>query len=300
MNEQKLLIIVPDDNYHRKDNKTFLVYDFETGELIHESPYNKDLDCTELKDQGRPTFRPFGVTHDEDYIYVVSNNKLGKYDKKTFEYCGLVNIPLYINTHQVLKSDEDFYVAHTAVNAIGVHGKTDKYFDVSSFDWVETPEQPQTADGHDTIHLNSITEHGDRIYFCLHNLGIKPSEFGYLNKNTHEFKIVGSGGSSCHDVQIIGNNLYALSSGTGQIIEIDLTTGQTTTHKVVKRMKTFLRGMDVMCDKIIFVGSNYYNNDAIELNSCFVASFDTVTKETKRIFNINHADIVTCMKIVGI
>jgi hypothetical protein len=298
MSEKKILIVVPDDHYYKKDNYTFLAYDFESGKLIHKIPYNAELDCKDLEGQRRPTFRPYGVTSDDDYIYIASHKKLAKYNKRTFEYCGLVDIPMYVNTHRLLKSGEDFYVTHTSVNTLGIHGKTNKYFNVSSFDWVETPEQPDNAESHDTTHLNSLVEHEGKIYFCLNNLGLKLSEFGYLDKTTLEYKIIASAGVGCHDLQIIDNKLYTLSTGTGHIIEIDLSTGETTESKVVKKLKTYLRGMDVIDGKIIFIGSNHYSSGVMVMNNCFVASFDVTTKETKRLFNINHADTVACMKII--
>jgi hypothetical protein len=298
MSEKKLLIVVPDDHYHKKQNYTFLVYDFESGKLLHRSPYNEDLDCKELQGQRRPTFRPYGITCDDDYLYIASHKKLAKYNKKTFEYCGLVDIPMYVNTHRMLKSGEEFYVTHTSVNVIGVHGKTDTFFDAETLQCVNKPPHPEHAEEKDTVHVNSLTEHNGKIYFCLHNLDRKPSQFGYFDKSTYESEIFASVGGCCHDVRIINNTLYSLSSITGEIIEIDLTTFDTKKYKVVKRLRTFLRGMDVIGDKLIFVGSNHYSDGVIEMNNCFVANFDTKTKQTKRISNINHADIVNCIKII--
>lgn len=296
MNEKRL-IVVPDDHYHRKDNYTFLVYDFD-GKLIHESLSITELNCEELKGQGRPIFRPFGIASDDDYLYIVSHKKLGKYNKETFEFLGLVDIPMYINTHQILKSGEDFYVTHTAVNTIGIHGKTNTYFDVSSLKCIEAPKPPENAENHDVIHVNSITEHDGKIYFCLHNLGKKPSEFGYFDKVTYESKIIASAGLCCHDVHVLNNTLYALSSETGELIEIDLNTEQPITYKISNPTKTFLRGMDILNDKVIFCGSNRYSSGVIPMNNCFVASFDPLTKTVNREFNLNNADIVTCIKII--
>jgi hypothetical protein len=297
MNEKRL-IIVPDDHYHKKDNYTFLVYDLD-GNLLHESPNNTQLNCEELKGQGRPIFRPFGIASDDDCLYIASHKKLGKYNKNNFEFYGLVDIPMYINTHQVLKSGEDFYVAHTAVNTIGIHGKMNSaYFDVTKLKLVERPLPPEHAENHDTIHVNAITEHDGKIYFCLHNLGKAPSQFGYFDKVNYESRIIAESGNSCHDVQILNNTLYALSSETGEIIEIDLVTEQPVTYKVSNPEKTFLRGMDILDGKVIFCGSNRYSNGVIPMNNCFVASFDTTTKTVNRQFNINNADIVTCIKII--
>ena len=290
-----MIIIVPDDHYHKKDNYTFLVYDLN-GELLHKSPYNPELDCVELQGQGRPTFRPFGVTFDDEYLYVASHKKLGKYKKNTFEFYGLVDVPMYINTHQITKDDDNFYIAHTAVNAIGIHGKINTYFDVETLLCVEKPPEPNHVNNLDTIHVNTVTDHDGKIYFCLHNLGKVPSQFGYFDKTTYESKIIASAGFCCHDVQIINNGLYALSSETGEIIEIEISTGQVTTHKVVNPSKTFLRGMDISDGKIIFCASNRYSDGVIPMNNCFVSTFDTTTKGIKRLFTIGEADVIVCMK----
>ena len=293
-----MLIVIPDDHGHRKDNCTFFVYDLD-GKLIHESPNNIKLNCEELEGQGRPTFRPFGITSDDKYLYIASHKKLGKYNKKTFNFVGLVDIPMYINTHQILKSGDDFYVTHTAVNTIGIHGKMNSaYFDVVSLKLIEKPLPPLNVESHDTLHVNSLLEHDDKIYFCLHNLGRESSQFGYFNKFTYESKIIASAGVCCHDIQILNNKLYALSSETGEIIEIDLVKEQPITYKISNPSKTFLRGMDIQDGKIIFCGSNRHTNGIIPMNNCFIASFDTLTKTVNRRFNINNADIVTSIKVI--
>jgi hypothetical protein len=293
-----MLIVIPDDHGHRKDNCTFFVYDLD-GKLIHESPNNIKLNCEELEGQGRPTFRPFGITSDDKYLYIASHKKLGKYNKKTFKFVGLVDIPMYINTHQILKSGDDFYVTHTAVNTIGIHGKMNSaYFDVVSLKLIEKPLPPLNVESHDTLHVNSLLEHDDKIYFCLHNLGRESSQFGYFNKFTYESKIIASAGVCCHDIQILNNKLYALSSETGEIIEIDLVKEQPITYKISNPNKTFLRGMDIQDGKIIFCGSNRHTNGIIPMNNCFIASFDTLTKTVNRRFNINNADIVTSIKVI--
>jgi hypothetical protein len=292
-----MIIVVPDDHRHKKYNYTFFVYDLD-GKLIHESPNNPELNCKELEGQGRPIFRPFGIASDNEYLYIASHKKLGKYNKKTFEYCGLVDIPMYINTHQILKSGEDFYVTHTAVNTIGVHGKTDTYFDVSTLQRIEKPLHPDDAENHDIIHVNAITEHDNKIYFCLHNLGKAPSQFGYFDKITYESSIIASAGICCHEVKILNNTLYALSSETGEIIEIDLVTKQPVTYKISDPNKTFLRGLDILDNTVIFCGSNRYTDDVIPMNNCFVAKFDPVTKTTKRQFNMYNVDTVVCIKLI--
>jgi len=293
-----MIVIVPDDHKYRKDNHTFLVYDLD-GRLIHASPTNTELNCEELTGQGRPIFRPFGIACDDDYLYIASHKKLGKYNKKTFEFYGLVDVPMFINTHQILKSHDDFYVCHTAVDAIGVHGKINSaYFDVSKLKLVERPTTPIDVESHDTVHVNSIHEHDGKIYFCLHNRGRIPSQFGYFDKLTYQSKIIASVGLCCHEVQILNNTLYSLSSETGEIIEIDLDTEQPVTYRILNPDKTFLRGMDIQDDKIILCGSNRYTNGSIPMNNCFIASFNTVTKTVNRLFNINNADIVNSIKII--
>jgi hypothetical protein len=293
-----MIVIVPDDHRHKKNNYTFLIYDL-SGKLIHESPYNNHLDCEELKGQGRPTFRPYGITSDENFLYISSHKKLGKYNKQTFEFYGLVDIPMYINTHQILKSGETFYITNTSVNSIGIHDKMNSsYFDVSTLQFTYKPETPSSADIDDKMHVNSLFEKDRKIYFCLNNLGKTFSQFGYFDKITYKSKMIAFAGLCCHNIQILNNKLYTLSSGTGDFIEIDLDHGKCNTYKIVNEDKTYLRGMDTLDNKIIFCGSNRYTDGVIPMNNCFVAAFDTVTKTINRQFNINNADIVTSMKVI--
>lgn len=297
MNE-KNLIVVPDDHYHKSENYTFLVYDVDSGELKYKIPENRELNCEELAGQGRPTFRPYGLTTDENFLYVASNKKLGKYNKKSFEYLGLVDVPMYINTHQILKTENTFYISHTAVNVIGIHGKDNKYFDVGTLKLVEKPNDPLGAETQDESHINSLFEHDNKIYFCLHNLDKKPSEFGYFDKETYESKIIAQAGSCCHEIRIVNNKLYSLSSQTGHIVEIDLSDNQVNLYKMVDSNKTFLRGMDVLDDTIIFAGSNRYSDGPIHMNNCFIASFDVHTKKAIKKFNIRDADIIKSLRLV--
>jgi hypothetical protein len=292
-----MLVVIPDDHRHKKDNYTFLVYDLD-GNLIHKSPHNQELDCEELMGQGRPIFRPFGVTTDDTYLYIASHKKIAKYNKDTFAFAGLVDIPMYINTHQILKSEDTFYVTHTAVNTIGIHNKTDIYFDVSKLQCVEKPIAPDNAENHDVIHVNAITEYNNKIYFCLHNLGRVPSQFGYFDKTTYESRIIASAGLCCHDVKILNNTLYALSSETGEIIEIDLNTEIPVTYKISNPNKTFLRGLDILDDTVFLCGSNRYTEGTIPMNNCFIASFDTITKTVRRKFTMHDVDIVVFLKLI--
>jgi hypothetical protein len=295
---KKQLVIVPDDHYHKKINSTFLVYEIENGSLIHESPYNSDLNCVDLLGQGRPTFRPYGVTSDEEYLYIVSHKKLGKYNKKTFDYCGLVDIPLYVNTHQVLKNDNIFYVTHTSVNNIGIHGENDTFFNVDTLNCGEKPVSPSHAESVDKFHVNSICDYGGKIYFCLNNLGVYPSQFGYFDKSTYESKILTSAGNCCHDIQIINNKLYTLSTGTGEIIEIDLDNMQTFRYNVVNPQTTYLRGMDIFEENIIFACSNRYSDEMLPINNCFVATFNITDKTISKKFSVNHAEVIARIKVI--
>ena len=124
---------------------------------------------------------------------------------------------------------------------------------------------------------------------------IKIKEF---DKITYESSIIASAGICCHEVKILNNTLYALSSETGEIIEIDLVTKQPVTYKISDPNKTFLRGLDILDNTVIFCGSNRYTDDVIPMNNCFVAKFDPVTKTTKRQFNMYNVDTVVCIKLI--
>ncbi len=294
-----LLVITPDDDGYG-NSPTFLVYDTETKELVHRCEKVPELDCADVI--GRPTFRPFGITNSEKYLCVVSHKNLGVFDKNTYQFIGLLDVPLFVNTHEIAACDGILYIANTSNNTIGIYGVGKRYsmfFNVNTFEISTEALTPINVESHDTAHVNSLCIADNRVYFSLHNSGRRASQLGYFDTNTFKAEIVAEAGLCTHGVRVLNNKLYSLSTGTGEIVEVNLDTKEVALHKVVNPAKTFLRGLDVLNGAITFGGSNLYADDrTIYMNNCFVAQFDAETKKSKVLMNIDDAYIITDMKVL--
>jgi hypothetical protein len=296
------IIITPDDDSYDVNSPTFLVYDTESKALAYTSPKLPELHAEEFAGQGRPTFRPFGIASDSYYLYIASHNKLGKFNKNTYEFIELIDTPLFINTHEMVVHDGILYVANTSNDTIGIYDIKLGYncfFNVNTFVCSGAAPTPDHVGSHDGAHVNSLCYHDGYIYFCLHNLNKRTSQLGRFNINSFQAEIVAEAGYCAHGVQVLNGKLYSLSTGTGEVIEVDLRTRDVALHKVVDSNKTFLRGLDILDGEIIFGGSNTYSEErTIYMNNCFVAKFDAATRKAEMLINVKDAYIISDMKVL--
>jgi hypothetical protein len=301
------LIITPDDRGYKEEVFTFLAYDIEKKTLLHKHPKIDELDCLNLKNQGRSTFRPFGITYD-DNIQIVSHDRVAEFDSLDYSFLGTIDVPLFVNTHQILKSGHILYATNTSNDTIGIYNLVtgdNKFLSVIDFQVLNEAPMPLDAYSHDKCHVNSIYEHDDKIYFCLHNLGKKISQFGYFDKGTLKGELIGEAGYSAHNIVIINNHLYSLSSGTGEVVEINLETKNINKVRIVNEETTFLRGLDVYENKLFIGCSNSHNSydketneKLIYKNNCYIMLLDTMTGNIERYMNIPDAYVITDLRIV--
>lgn len=296
------IIITPDDDSYDVNSPTFLVYGSKSKELLYTCPKLPELTSPEMEGQGRPTFRPFGIASDDQYLYIASHNKLARFNKATYEFVDLIDVPLFINTHEMVVHKGKIYSANTSNDTIGIYDietKECKFFSVYELNLIPDAPTPNDVGSHDGMHVNSLCVHEDKLYFCLHHLDRRSSQLGYFDVNTFDSRIIADAGRCAHGVQVLNGKLYSLSTGTGEVIEVDLTTNDIALHKVVDSAKTFLRGLDILNGSIIFGGSNTYSEErTIYMNNCFVAEFDAETKKSKVILNVKDAYIISDMKVL--
>lgn len=296
------IVITPDDDGYNSNHPAFLVYDSESKELVGTSPKVFELDSEEMVGQGRPTFRPFGIASDDKFLYVASHNRLGRFDKNDYDFIDLVGAPLFINTHEMVVHNGIFYIANTANDTIGIYDRRENhciFFNVNTFGRTIEAPTPDHAGSHDAAHVNSLCYHDGYIYFCLHNLNKRTSQLGRFNITTFDASIIAEAGYCAHGVQVLNGKLYSLSTGTGEVIEVDLRTRDVALHKVVDSSKTFLRGLDILDGNIIFGGSNTYSEErTIYMNNCFVAKFNVVTRKAEMLINVKDAYIISDMKVL--
>lgn len=301
------LIITPDDHGYKDEVFTFLAYDIEKKTLLHKHPKVDELDCLNLENQGRSTFRPFGITYD-DNIQIVSHDQVAKFDSLDYSFLGTIDVPLFVNTHQILKSGHILYATNTSNDTIGIYDLLtgeNKFLSAIDFQVLNEVPTPVDAYSHDNCHVNSIYEYENKIYFCLHNLGKRMSQFGYFDKDTLKGELIGEAGYSAHNIVVINNHLYSLSSATGEIIEMNLETKNINKVRIVNEETTFLRGLDVYQNKLFIGCSNSHNSydketnqKIIYKNNCYIVLLDTMTGNTERYMDIPDVYVITDLRIV--
>lgn len=279
------LVLTPD--YPNDPQFTFLVYDLESKRCVLKKEKNNNLDSINLADQGRHTFRPFGLYHYEDRIFVASNDKIAIYDSCSFEYKENLNVPLFINTHQILVQDNILYTCNTSTDTIGIHelDHNKSYFlDIRSYVISDSITPPKNAYSSDIHHINSLFYSNNRLYFCLHNKNRDLSEFAYLNlKDKKIVKIIKSG-SCCHNIEIIDNVLYSLSTKTGQLLICDLNNLQIKHIDLVDSSIMFLRGMRAFNGDLLIGVFNWRDQ-----NNCFIIKYEIKTGKVSDYLKINDA-----------
>jgi hypothetical protein len=257
---------------------------YNQNKTTHNQSVQSELDCKHLEGQGRATFRPFGITIDKDNYYIASNEKIGRFIKKTNQFESLIDVPLYINTHQILKDNNTLYTCNTSIDTIGIYKldrKHNVFFDVNTLSIIDAPNKPLNADKKDTRHINSLFDDGKNIWFCLHNKGLKPSEYGYFNKITLQADIVYSSGFAGHGIVIKDNFLYTLSTGTGELIAVDLNTKKENRYKVVDSNTTFLRGLLYTDDKFL-IGCSVNFKTPNPIKHSYIAEVDIIAGTLKK------------------
>lgn len=293
------IIIIPDDHYKSNNIYTALIHDFNK-DATHIIGKIDDLDVEEFKDKGRSTFRPFGVDYDKTYIYIVSHNRVAKFWKHNYEYRGLeheLTKKLGINTHFIRKKNNILYVTNTASDTLGILDKEDKYIHIPTRKVLDEKIESSDAYDKDTVHINSFCIRDNLLYYCLHNKGIKKATYEVLDLNTNEITYLFDAGWSSHGVEVINNILYSLSSGTGELIEHDLTTKNTRYYRLVNPKETFLRGLDLFGINLYIGCSNVHNQPTLQ-NNCFIAEFNTTSKKIKRFLNIPNVLTIADLRIL--
>lgn len=274
------------------DHSDFSIVDIDTGSITHINGKTPELDRKNLEGKGRHTYRPFGVEIDEDSIFVVSNDVIGMFDKKTFKFQGLVDLILHINTHQIVKDGDTWITCNTAVDCIGFYGKdNNKQFNVNLLNKIDKTYFYKDSDTYDSRHVNSLLNEGEKLYFCRHNGGIVDSDFWELDKRTLRARKLINAGRCCHGIRFLNNQLITLSTGTGELLKIDLATNNIQKYKICDPDKVFLRGLEIFGNKIIIGCSVNFKKLTDEKLECFVLVYDMQSNTELKITLPNQTGI---------
>ena len=89
--------------------------------------------------------------------------------------------------------------------------------------------------------------------------------------------------------------MYTLSTATGEILEINLETQSVKAHKLVDSHSTFLRGLDIVGDKLIIGCSvNFKTNDKDK--QCYIIIADLKDKTHAR-YDLDGIKFINDLKV---
>jgi len=296
--EEKVLnrVIITGDKYGENTGPSFVSYnlDFKVQDII----YTPELNDTQYEGCGRETHRPFGITSDDTYLYVVSHSKMAKYNLEDLTYAGLLDIPLYLNTHQILYVKDMMITCNSSNDTLGFHyiGNPNntvetKYFDISTQQWSEHCKIVGDCNVCDKLHVNSLFYKDNELYFCCHNKGEKNSDFYVMTLDNRDVTHYKECGYECHNI-IVDDDFYTLSSGTQELYIND--------SRITITDQGFLRGLSKHDNKL------YIGHDDGNLNAS-VKIFDleerVIINDISKPIMINeipieHFDHITDIKII--
>tara|TARA_B100000287_G_C20594616_1_gene765637 strand:- start:41 stop:928 length:888 start_codon:yes stop_codon:yes gene_type:complete len=275
-----------------KTQSSFILFDEEKCKIKKVVPYEKDLD-SHLENQNRPTFRPFGIAYDGDFIYVASNDRICSFDKKTFEYKKLITSSGRINTHHILYHNNFIYRCDTAVNCITrIDLKTleEIHYDCLFREKISPLTKTIDAKQIDVLHINSISIYKDKLYVVAHCLGRRSSpSYSFtldLDLNNYENHIDNLG-FSVHDIIVLNNESYVLDTSSGNLVKFDSKKNKKK-YNIVNSNKWFLRGMTKKNKYLyIFAGPNHKTTKNLTKSKLIIFNLETKTFDKKYIDNIN-------------
>lgn len=160
------------------DNTQFSVIDSETLEEKHYGHYvkfNTDKYTSDRSDHLR--HRPFGITWNDEYLFIANRTNLIKFDKNFHQ---LNHYDIYHgNPHQILEIDGKIYSTDTALDAISIFDikteKVERLYNPDKDEEVQVDKQIHIREL-DKNHLNSLHYDGKYLYLLFHNWGKQNSE----------------------------------------------------------------------------------------------------------------------------
>ncbi len=294
------VVFTGDRHYFGDEFYTFYVYDTDAQKIVYRKEKIDDLEFRDFPLEDRPSFRPYGISQDADRLYVVCHAKVAMFDKSDFAYRGCVeNLRAFVNTHQILKTPDRLYVCNTSCDTLGVlEDGAMRYLDLKTYEVVDTVEAPTDVNKRDRLHVNSILEAGDDLYLLFTDKSRKlGGAIVCLDKNTFAEKYLIEVGKKLHNITIIGNTLYTLSTGTGELVELDLKSQAMEIYPLANPDEIYLRGMVNLDGNLLISFSRNFNAET-SMRFSYLKLFDTEEKFVTDNLIVNKVDILNNMQLL--
>jgi len=235
----------------KETRPAFLIYDEIENKIVKRVEFQEEL-SSDLSHYKKNKWRPFGITYDENYIYLGCNEKIGLYDRD-FNFKGIFSNTGFTNTHEILSYKNYIIRIDTYPNRITFIDKKTKEEIVVGFNLTKRGriENKNIRFEEDVVHVNTVCVDKGFLYCMLHMRNYKPS----LITKIEIKKIIEKRGDvlgemlpidigwAAHNIEIVNDTIYNLSTEHGMLIITDPNYLNQKRIVLVDRNKYFLRGL---------------------------------------------------------
>lgn len=243
---------------------TIALSTYQAGKLILLSATDKER----LVQLPRNFDKPMGIAYDEanekialackSEVHVFKNSKelAWHYPKSPKKYDSLY-LPRvsyktsYLDLHDLAFGSDGLYAVNTLFSCIA------KLSDDYNFIPVWKPQFITDIVSEDRCHLNGMAMlNGKPKYVTCFNQGNTTQSWRKNIANTgviidvENNNVIADGLAMPHTPKLINNELYVLTSATGELLRINSSTGE---KQTIVKLNSFVRGMDV-CGEYLFIG----------------------------------------------
>lgn len=206
----KLICTPSDESY------SFLILDTETGQETRIESHKDEGD--DGADATRNRHRPFGISWDDDFIYVPNRRSINVFDKN-YKFLDKIENVLCQNPHTCCMVGVFLITACTSHDSIAAtHVDNGKTFYLN----VNTMEVSDTLKGEDTRHINSIVYKNGLLFILSNNrkkryssvICLQISEYGFIKR--YEINLANT--YQAHGLSV-GNGFACLDTGGDRNIE---------------------------------------------------------------------------------
>ena len=258
-------------------------------------------------------YKAFGCYPKGESLFIANHDKLIKLDKEG-NYISYITLNNFKNPHQIIVTDDVKCFTNTDKDLIELTYKR-KLRRSPNLDELPTKDKKYVIDlktlnnvvndhiderafiysglhlfQDDNHHVNSLCLNDDKIFFCLHNRGSKPSQYFYIDLKNEKIKYICDYGYTSHNCEIEGDLLYTLDTRGGNFACINWKTGKGWETKLVDREDYFLRGLVITKNHFI-IGVSLTDTNANKGNSQILF----VDRETKEIINRYDIEGYNCV-----
>jgi hypothetical protein len=166
----------------------------------------------------------FGLTWDEDNLYVFARNAvvgMGKttievFEKESLKYLHSIPCPTIFDVHQAFCHENKLFIANTAKNRIEIFDLQSRTF--TSFNYTDCD--------YDTNHINSVWIDSDLVYICEFFRNTCQSRLKVFKNGTFDLLYDIRIGKGIHNCFVENEIIYTCSSYEFSLMEYDLKTCQ--------------------------------------------------------------------------